>query len=116
MNNPLSLLWIGKCTIKEYQDVFDEETYQTSQKEVAIVTDEPCRVSYTREQVTNIESGVPTMEQSILLFIRPDLEIKPGSTIEVTQHGKTTKYRGSSKTAVYSKHQEVVLELYEDKA
>lgn len=114
--NPLRSLWIGKATIYEYQTVTDPITFQSTQKEVAIVTDEPCRVSYNREQATNIQSGAAVISQSITLFIRPDLEVKPGSVIEVTQHGKTTKYKGSSKSALYTNHQEIILELYEDTA
>lgn len=112
--NPLKSLWIGKCTIFEYRTVKDEITKQSTQKQVAVVVDEPCKVSYNREQATNIASGAAVISQSITLFIRPDLEVKPGSVIEVTQHGKTTKYKGSSKSAVYTNHQEIVLELYED--
>lgn len=116
MVNPLSVLWIGKCTIYEYQDVIDPVTHRTSQEEVAVVEGEPCRVSYTTETYTNINNGLAEVAQVILLFIRPDLEIKPGSVIEVTQHGRTIKYKGSSKTALYTNHQEVVLELYEGHA
>ena len=113
MVNPLSVLWIGKCTIYEYQDVIDPVTHRTSQKEVAVVVDEPCRVSHTRETSTQINNGLAEVAQVTMLFTRPDLEIKPGSVIEVTQHGRTTKYKGSSKSALYTNHQEVVLELYE---
>lgn len=112
--NPLKSLWIGKCTIFEYQTTKDEITKQSTQKQVPVVVDEPCKVSYNREHATNISSGAAVISQSITLFIRPDLEVKPGSVIEVTQHGKTTKYKGSSKSAVYTNHQEIVLELFED--
>ena len=112
--NPLKSLWIGKCTIFEYQTTKDEVTKQSTQKQVPVVLDEPCKVSYNREHATNISSGAAVISQSITLFIRPDLEVKPGSVIEVTQHGKTTKYKGSSKSAVYTNHQEIVLELFED--
>ena len=114
MKNPLAKLWIGKCTIFEYQTVTDPNTFQSTQEEVAVVTDEPCRVSYNREQATNVQNGAAVISQSITLFIRPDLEVKAGSVIEVTQHGVTTKYKGSSKSALYTNHQEIILELYED--
>ena len=114
--NPLVKLWIGKCTIYEYQSVTDPDTYQTTHSLVATVTDEPCRVSYTRETVSDSSGGVPTTYQVTMLFIRPDLDVKAGSVIEVTQHGRTIKYKGSSTTAKYSNHQEVVLELYEENA
>lgn len=121
VNNPLSILWVGRCNIYEYKNVTDPETYQTSQKLEAVTTDEPCRVSYgqstySRANPTESNSGVPYVDQTITLFIRPDLVIKEGSVIEVTQHNVTVKYKRASKPAVHSQHQEVLLELYEDKA
>ena len=116
VTNPLSILWVGRCTIYEYQDVTDTETWQTTQREVAVLENEPCRVSFNREQSTDITNGAAVVSQSITLFIRPDLVIKPGSVIEITQNGVTDKYKGSGKPAVYSNHQEIVLELYEDNA
>lgn len=115
-SNPLASLWIGRCTIYEYSTVTDPATFQSTQKLVPVLTDEPCRISYNREQSTNIENGAAVVSQSITLFIRPDLVIKSGSVIEITQHGVTTKYKGSSQPAIYSNHQEIVLELYEDRA
>lgn len=112
--NPLKSLWIGKCTVYQYTTITDPITFQSTQSQIPVIIDEPCKLSYNQEQATNIESGAAVISQSITLFIRPDLEIKPGSVIEVTQHGKTTKYKGSSKSAVYTNHQEIVLELYED--
>lgn len=114
--NPLSILWTGKCTIYEYQDITDPNTFQTTQEEVAVLVDEPCRLSYNHEQATNIANGAAVVSQSITLFIRPDLVIKPGSVIEITQNGVTEKYKGSGQPAVYSNHQQIILQLYEDNA
>lgn len=114
--NPLATLWQGRCTIYEFQDVKDPITKQTKQKEVAVVRDEPCRLSYRHEQATNIQSGAAVVSQSIILFIRPDLVINVGSVIEITQHGVTCKYKGSGQPAVYCNHQEIVLELYDNEA
>jgi hypothetical protein len=119
--NPLSILWTGRVTIYEYQDVTSLETFQTTQELVAVVTDEPCRVSfgeraYQYGSPVTIEHGAPSIMQTITLFIRPDLDIKAGSVIEVTQNNVTTKYKRASQPAVHSNHQEVLLELYEDHA
>ena len=116
VTNPLSVLWTGRCTILEYEDVIDPKTFQTSQREVIVVEDEPCRISFSSETVTNPTTGVAEMSQFTVLFIRPDLEIDPGSIIEVTQNGRTTKYKRSGKPAVYTNHQEIKLTLYEDYA
>ena len=115
-SSPLGKLWVGICTIYEYQEVTDPDTYQTKQKLFPVVVNEPCRISFTREITTNIINGAAEVAQTTMLFIRPELDIKPGSVIEVTQHGRTVKYKGSTKPALYTNHQEVVLELYEEHA
>ena len=115
-NNPLVRLWTGRCTVYEFQDVTDPETFQTTQREVPVLENEPCRLSYNKEQATNISNGAAIVSQSITLFIRPDLVIKPGSVIEITQHGVTERYKGSGQPAVYCNHQEIILQLYEDNA
>lgn len=116
MVNPLSILWKGKATISEYQEITDPNTFQTKHDLVAVVTDEPCRLSHSRESTVDVNSGAPYVTQSIVLFIRPDLNIKEGSVIEITQNGITNKYKRASKPAVYTNHQEVALDLYEDNA
>lgn len=116
MVNPLETLWIGRCTVYEFQSVTDPFTFQTTQKMIPVIVDEPCRLSYKHEQATNISSGAAVVSQSITLFIRPGLVINPGSVIEITQHGVTTKYRGSGQPAIYTNHQQIVLNLYEENA
>lgn len=116
VNNPLALLWTGKCTIYEYQPVTHPNTFQTTHELVAVIVDEPCRLSYNREQATNIQSGAAVVSQGITLFIRPDLVIRTGSVIEITQNNVTERYKGSGKPAVYRNHQEIVLELDEENA
>lgn len=113
--NPLRRLWIGLCTVYEWQDITDNETFQTEQELVAVYTDEPCRLSYNRSyssgDPTKERDGVSVAGQNITLFIRPDINIKKGSLIEITQHGRTERFKGSSHPAVYTNHQEIDLEL-----
>lgn len=115
-NNPLATLWTGRATIYEYQDITNPITHQTTQDEVVVLENEPCRLSYNHEHATNMQSGAAVVSQSIRLFIRPDLVINPGSVIEITQHGVTQKYKGSGSPAVYCNHQEITLELYDNEA
>lgn len=110
----LALLWIGKATIYEYQEVTDPDTFQTTTKPVAVYTDEPCRISYSTEQVTNINTGIAEVVQRTKLFISPEIEIKTGSLIEVTQHGRTNTYKRTSEPAVYTNHQEITISLDKD--
>lgn len=116
VNNPLSLLWIGKCTIYEYQEITDPETWQTKHTLAPTIIDEPCRLSHHRESTVDVNSGAPYVTQTIVLFVRPDITIKEGSVIEVTQNNVTNKYKRASKPSIYTNHQEVAVDLFEDKA
>jgi hypothetical protein len=116
VTNPLELLWVGKATIYEYQSVTNSKTYQTKQQLVMVASNEKCRLSHNRESTVSVDGGAPYVTQTIVLFIRPDLIIKDGSVIEITQNGVTNKYKRASKPAVYTNHQEIALDLYEDNA
>lgn len=110
----LSTLWIGTATIYEYQEVTDPITHQTTTKPVAVYTDEPCRLSYSTEQVTDLTNGIAEVVQRTKLFVSPEIEIKTGSLIEVTQHGRTNTFKRSSEPAVYTNHQEILVSLDKD--
>lgn len=110
-SDALSRLYVGTATIYEYQNVLDPNTFQTISKLVPVYEDEPCRLSYSTEQITNLSSGVAEIVQRIQLFIRPDIIIKAGSVIEVTQHGRTGKYKRADEPTVYTNHQQIALTL-----
>lgn len=112
----LSILWVGKCTVKELSQWPDFMTKTTQKVETPTVTDEPCRVSYGSASSANPTETVTIAEQQITLFLRPDLEIKAGSRITVTQNGRTVDYMASGQPKVYSSHQEIALKLWDDKA
>ena len=65
------------------------------------------------EFATCVCDSVDAALQATKLFISPDITIKPGSKITVTQTGVTTEYTGSGVPAVYPTHQEIMLELFE---
>ena len=75
--------------------------------------DQPCRLSYQRGATTADSDTKSTAYQEIKLFIAPEIEIKDGSKIAVTQHGRTSNYKLSGKPLVYSNHQEILLESLE---
>lgn len=105
----------GICTVYEYMSVKDEVTKLTEQKEVATIENQPCRLSYEKLNATTT-SGAPIQSMGTKLFISPDVEIKAGSKIVVTQNGETTEFSNSGKPAIYSNHQEIMLTLFEDYA
>lgn len=101
----------GRATVIEYQKVKDEWG-MTNFQEVTVLEDQPCKLSF--ETLTSSTGDpVATVSQSVKLFISPDVVIKAGSKIIVTQHGRTTEYSNSGVPAVYPTHQEIMLTLFE---
>lgn len=109
-------LYIGKCTITNAQEVFDPVTKRTAFKDVLIVESEPCRLSFSSVKEASQTSTVANVSQVVKLFIRPELDIKAGSKITVTQNGRTVRYVASGAPEVHSNHQEIILTIEDDKA
>lgn len=109
--NPIERLYNGKCTVTEYRDQKDPITKVTRKQEIPSIIEQPCRLSY-KNILSTKQDGAPIVKQSVKLFISPNVQIKPGSKITVTQNGITRDYQSSGEPAVYSTHQEIVLELF----
>ena len=104
-------MYFGVATVYEYQKTVDENHLSTEQ-EVAVLERQPCRLAFgSKNQAVQSENG-NKISQTIKLFLAPDVEIKPGSKITVTQDGVTNDYANSGVPAVYPTHQEIVLELF----
>lgn len=104
----------GMATVEEYQKVKDEITKLTSSKVVTVLENQPCRLSFERLQMVNQTESAAAVIQNTKLFLPPDIYIKPGSKITVTQAGRTAEYTSSGVPAVYDTHQEIVLELFKE--
>lgn len=105
-------LYDGLATVTEYQKVRDKESGLTSHKEVVVLENQPCRLSFkTISEVKQSEAAATA--QVIKLFLSPDVTIRPGSKVDVTQAGVTTAYRCSGAPAVYFTHQEIILTLFD---
>ncbi|HBF4080029.1 TPA: hypothetical protein KOT11_000339 [Clostridioides difficile] len=112
----IEMLYRDKCTIVEYQPVKDPVTKRTNNKEVIVLENQPCKLSY-KNIVSATDGKVAKLEQTIKLFISSDVEIKSGSKLIITNQNNITKeYVRSGESAIYPNHQEIVLELLEDKA
>lgn len=101
----------GKCTITNMESVKDEETKITSKKPVVVCENQPCKLSVQSSPAAGNEGTAAKVVQSIKLFLSPDLEIKAGSRIVVTQNGITAEYKRSGVPTVYASHQEIELEI-----
>lgn len=106
--NPIEQLYTGNCTVSEYHDVTDPITKITKKQEAVVLTDQRCRLSF--KNIPSASNG--TVSQSIKLFVSPDITIKPGSKIVITQNGVTASYTRSGEPAIYTNHQEISLELF----
>ena len=108
-------LWTGVCNIFGFKDVEDKYG-ATIHAEVALFENLPCRISFKNISQTSQTESFAVSSQVVKLFIAPDVYVPPGSVIEVTQNGITRKYKHSGISAVYTNHQEIVLEAYKGSA
>lgn len=105
-------LYIGKCNVYEMESIKDPVTKITTKKEVLKLSDQPCKLSFSSLKNADEGDGAATVTQTPKLFIAPDIVIKPGSKIEVTQNNVTTLYQRSGEPGMFTTHQEIVLELF----
>ena len=111
----LESLYLAVCNIYALVDERDDYGI-TDQTEQLLCENQKCRVSYKNISAANQTESFATTAQEIKLFIAPELLIPTGSTIEVIQNNRTEKYKSSGKAAVYTNHQEIILNLYEERA
>ena len=105
----------GLCTAFESEKSKDRYGIVSSEK-VEICKNVPCRLSFkniSQAEQTGLGANV---SQVVKLFISPEVYIPPGSTIEVTQNNVTRRYKHSGISAVYTNHQEIILEAEQEKA
>lgn len=105
-------LYDGVCTVTEHHKVKDGRSKLTDFKDVVVLEDQPCRLSFSTITTANQTESAAELTQTTKLFISPDITIREGSKITVTQCGVTTDYTCSGVPAVYDTHQEIVLELF----
>ena len=101
----------GLCdiTIKETKRV----NGVTKTVDTVYAKEQPCRLSYQTVGAASQSDTKATAFQEIRLFIAPEIDIKDGAKITVTQNGQTNTYKRSGKPLIYKYHQEVLLEILE---
>ena len=112
---PILSMMTGTCDVQEYQSVKDQTTHVTKQQLVTVYSSQPCKLSYSKNPAT-AEGDAPGLLLTVRLILPPELTIKPGAVITVTQAGKTRTFKAASEPAVYTNHQEVDLESADDYA
>lgn len=104
--------YIGILAVTEHRKTTDDITKITGYHDDIILKEQPCRLSYDGLQAASSTGTVVSKKQTIKLFLSPDISIKPGSKITVTQEGITADYTYSGIPAVYPTHQEIALESF----
>lgn len=107
----IELTYTGTCNITEHQKI-KKENKSTGFQDVLILENQPCKLSYEKVTNNNQTESAALLIQTAKLFIAPEIKVKPGSKLTITQNGITTDYKNSGEPAVYSTHQEIVLELF----
>lgn len=110
----IELLYEHTCTVIEYKKVKDPITKTTNSKEVIVLEDQPCKISYSTVKSATETENATMLQQVVKLFIAPEIVIKEGSKLVVIDknNNKTESYKNSGVPAIFSSHQEIVLELF----
>ncbi len=111
--NAVEMLYEGVCTVYEKQGVTDQGTKITRQQEMPIYESIACRLSFSKVMPVEKKAEGYQKAQVVKLFLAPEINIRPGSKIVVTQNKVTEVYRMSSVAAIYGTHQEIVLDVWE---
>lgn len=105
--------YFGTLTVTEMQKVKDGKSKLMKNDPVVVLEGQPCKLSFETLKAAGQSDSAATVVQVTKLFVSPDLSVRPGSKITVTQAGTTMDYTCSGVPAVYPTHQEIVLELFE---
>lgn len=104
-------LWRDTMTVIEHRKT-RKENGATGFEDVTVMEGEPCKIIFKTLQATDQQEAA-ALAQGIKLLCDKALAIPAGSKILVLHEGIETAYRQSGKPAVYSVHQEIMLELFE---
>lgn len=74
----------------------------------------PCKLSFSTSDTSRDTALVSGVNLVATLFIPPDIEIKPGSKIAVTQQELTHYFENSGVPLRYFTHQEIKLRLSQE--
>ena len=108
----IETMYTGVCTITEQQKI-RHPNHTTGFEDVIVLENQPCQLSFsTPKSATQTESGT-LVSQIIQLFLSPEIPVRSGSKVTVTQNNVTTEYQNSGKPAMFPTHQELALTLLE---
>lgn len=107
----IEMMYQGTCTVTEHQKV-KKENKTTGFQDVIVLTNQPCKLSFSNITTTNQTETAALVAQTAKVLIAPEIQIKPGSKLTITQNGVTTEYENSGEPALFNTHQEISLVLF----
>lgn len=107
------LQYFGLMTVTEHKKVTDKRSKLTAERDVVVLENQPCRLSFETLKPAQQTETAASITQIIKLFLAPEVTVKPGSKVTVTQNGVRADYKCSGAPAIYPTHQEIILELFE---
>lgn len=110
--NTIEELYEDTCTVIEYKNRKDPITKVTTKQEVTVLTDQPCKLSFSTAKTTDDVDNVATVSQEVKLFVSPNISIKAGSKIVVTHDCLEHVYKSSGEPNAQFTHHEIALELF----
>ena len=122
MLSPNQVVAVRKAIEMTYDctcNVISQEKYVKDNKSTGFIENKfaenkKCKLSFETISKNSEDDIKSNVIQVTKLFIAPEITIKTGSRIEVTDvMGNVTIYKSSGVPAIYQTHQEIVLELVE---
>ena len=107
----IEMTYTGKCTITEKKKV-NKANKSTGFQDVVVLENQACKLSFEKITNTNQTETAALVVQTAKVLIAPEIIIKPGSKLTITQNGVTTEFKNSGEPAMFGTHQEIILELF----
>ena len=117
VRNALQSLYNDSCTVT-VKTSYKRDNLSTGYKDNVLYSDLPCKLSFSNAVSAqpptngNANDTAQATFQQIKLFLSPDVDIPPGSKITVTHRERTVDYQRSGVPAIFTNHQEILLELF----
>ncbi|MBB6218663.1 hypothetical protein HNQ80_004837 [Anaerosolibacter carboniphilus] len=105
----VEIFYEGLCTIKGFEPVKNPETFETEQKEIEYYKDIPCNLNIHAKPANQTETTA-NINYDAMLFMDPDVMVKAGCKIYVSQKGMEYMFQNVGEPVVFSTHQEIMLE------
>lgn len=113
MREEFEAMYCHRLNVYEEVEVTDEKTHVTEFDTVLALSDIPCRV--IEQSITPATEGEPARaEEQIKILLAPEIDIPPGSIVEVFFHGHSNKYKRSGQPYIKSDTQTITLEIYRE--